>query len=446
MALLTSFEKYIQTQHLFTKKDRLLLAVSGGVDSVVLCELCYLAGYDFAIAHVNFQLRGLESEADQLLVTGLASKYKVPFFLKKMDTMQYANQNKVSIQVAARELRYQWFQDLLKQDSTLKYIITAHHADDNTETILMNFFKGTGINGLKGIVARQQQLVRPLLFAAKSELLEFAALHHLLFREDASNAEDKYTRNYFRNQLIPDIEKVFPQVTQNLQQNAVRFKDIHVIYQEAMAMKKKKILFKEGAMHKIPVLRLLQEKSYYSILYELIKEFGFTAQQTGEVEKLLYAPSGKYVASASHRVLRNRKWLLITSLNSQTAGQYLLEKENRSLSFEDGNLSMLLTQVPVEVDTDANIAFLDANQIQFPLILRKWKTGDYFYPLGMTKKKKLSRFFIDQKLSLAKKEQIWVLESNQKIVWVLGIRIDNRFKVTPQTQGIVKLHLSGYDQ
>ena len=242
--------------------------------------------------------------------------------------------------------------------------------------------------------------------------------------------------------MIPDIEKVFPQVSQNLQQNAIRFKDIHVIYQEALALKKKKILFKEGAMYKIPVLRLLQETAHYSILYELIKEFGFTAQQTGEVEKLLHAPSGKYVESFSHRVLRNRKWLLITELNSHTAGQYLLEKETRECSFEDGNLSMTITKVPVEVNTDANIAFLDANQIQFPLILRKWKTGDYFYPLGMNKKKKISRFLIDQKLSLAEKERTWVIESNQKIIWVLGKRIDNRFKVTAQSIGILKLRLT----
>jgi tRNA(Ile)-lysidine synthase len=345
--------------------------------------------------------------------------------------------------VAARELRYQWFQTLLKASSPpLKYLLTAHHADDNIETILMNFFKGTGINGLKGIVAKQEQLIRPLLFATKTQLMAFAEERELVYREDASNASDKYTRNYFRNQLIPDIEKVFPQVTQNLQQNAIRFKDIHVIYQEALALKKKKILFKEGAMYKIPVLRLLQETAHYSILYELIKEFGFTAQQTGEVEKLLHAPSGKYVESSSHRVLRNRKWLLITELNSHAAGQYLLEKETRECSFEDGNLSMTFTQVPVEVDTDANIAFLDANQIQFPLILRKWKTGDYFYPLGMTKKKKVSRFLIDQKLSLAEKERTWVIESNQKIIWVLGKRIDNRFKITAQSIGTLKLRLT----
>lgn len=443
MELRPAFEQFINSQHLFTKKDRLLLAVSGGVDSVVLCELCHLAGYEFAIAHVNFQLRGAESDADAAFVEALAKKYDVPFFVQQFDTDAYAIQHKKSIQVAARELRYQWFQTLLNASSPpLKYLLTAHHADDNTETILMNFFKGTGINGLKGIVPKQEQLIRPLLFATKIQLMAFAEEKELIYREDASNATDKYTRNYFRNQLIPDIEKVIPQVTQNLQQNAVRFKDIHVIYQEAMALKKKKILFKEGAMYKIPVLRLLQETAHYSILFELIKEFGFTAQQTGEVEKLLFAPSGKYVESGSHRVLRNRKWLLITVLNSSTAGQYLLEKETSECSFEDGSLSMTITQVPVEVDTDANIAFLDANQIQFPLILRKWKTGDYFYPLGMTKKKKVSRFLIDKKLSLAEKERTWVIESNQKIIWVLGKRIDNRFKITAQSIGILKLHLT----
>jgi len=404
MALLSHFEQYIQSQHLFTKKDRLLLAVSGGVDSVVLCELCFLAGYDFAIAHVNFQLRGADSEADEHFVASLAKKYKVPFFTKKFNTTAYAAEHKKSIQVAARELRYEWFQSLLNEPSTsLEYILTAHHADDNTETILMNFFKGTGINGLKGILPKQEQLLRPLLFATKNDIQLFAEQQELLFREDASNAEDKYTRNYFRNQLIPDIEKVFPQVTHNLQDNAVRFKDIQHIYQEAIALKKKKILFKEGSLYKIPVLRLLQEKACHTILYEIIQAFGFTAAQTSEVEKLLFAPTGKYVASATHRVLRNRKWLLITALHNNKAEQYVVEAGTRELTFEEGTLSLSLLQAPVAMDTDAHIALLDASAIQFPLLLRKWKTGDYFYPLGMTKKKKLSRFFIDQKLSLAQK-------------------------------------------
>lgn len=447
MELRFAFEKFIQQQHLFTKKDRLLLAVSGGVDSVVLCELCYSAGFDFAIAHVNFQLRGAESDADEYFVASLAKKYNVSFFTKKFNTLEYATEHKRSIQVAARELRYEWFQSLLNDPTaSLKYLLTAHHADDNTETILMNFFKGTGINGLKGILAKQEQLLRPLLFATKNDILLFAEQHQLSFREDASNAEDKYTRNYFRNQLIPAIEKVFPQVTQNLQDNAFRFKDIHTIYQEAVALKKKKILFKEGAMYKIPVLRLLQEKAYHTILYDIIQAFGFSAAQTIEVEKLLFASTGKYVESATHRVLRNRKWLLITALHSTKAEQYVVEKDTKELSFEEGTLSLSFLHAPVAIENDANIALLDASSLSFPLILRKWKMGDYFYPLGMNKKKKVSRFLIDQKCSLAQKDHIWVLESNRKIMWVLGLRIDNRCKVTPQTQGIVKLHLSVFDQ
>lgn len=447
MELRSAFEKFNHQQHLFTKKDRLLLAVSGGVDSVVLCELCHLVGFDFAIAHANFQLRGADSEADEHFVAALAKKYKVPFFTKKFNTSTYATEHKISIQVAARALRYDWFQSLLKESTpALQYILTAHHADDNTETILMNFFKGTGINGLKGILPKQQQLLRPLLFATKNDIQLFAEQQQLSFREDASNAEDKYTRNYFRNQLIPAIEKVFPQVTQNLQDNAVRFKDIHCIYQEALVLKKKKILFKQGPLYKIPVLRLLQEKAYHTILYEIIQEFGFSAAQTNEVEKLLYAPTGKYVVSATHRVLRNRKWLLITALDSNQAAQYVVEKDTKELSFEEGTISLSLLQAPVALETNPNTALLDAKSIQYPLILRKWKMGDYFYPLGMKKKKKVSRFLIDQKYSLAQKEHTWVIESNQKIIWVVGLRIDDRFKITPQTQDIVKLHLSLFDR
>ncbi|MEX1202567.1 MAG: tRNA lysidine(34) synthetase TilS [Ferruginibacter sp.] len=443
MELRQSFEKFISSQALFTKRDRLLIAVSGGVDSVVLCELCALAGFNFSIAHANFKLRGVDSDADETFVAALATKYKVSFYVKKFDTNQYAIQHKKSIQVAARELRYEWFNTLLQQAPlSLQYLLTAHHADDNTETIMMNFFKGTGINGLKGILPKQQKIIRPLLFASKTNILSFAQENSLAFRQDASNAEDKYTRNYFRNQLIPDIQKVFPQVIQNLQENVHRFKDIYAIYHEAIALKKKKILSKEGSLYKLPVLRLLNETATFSILYEIIKDFGFSAAQTGEVEKLLYAASGRYVESASHRILRNRKWLLITERNSNSAGQYLLEKEVATLAFEEGQLTLSFATAPLALETDPNIALLDEEDIQFPLILRKWKMGDYFYPLGMPKKKKISRFLIDQKLSLAEKEHTWVVVSNQKIIWVLGKRIDDRFKITPHTVGIVKLHLS----
>ena len=474
MNLLSSFQQCIKKENLFQPKQRLLLAVSGGVDSVVLCELCQQAGYDFAIAHCNFQLRKEESDGDEKFVEALAKKYAVEYFVKKFDTEKYAAQNKISIQVAARELRYEWFNFLVEankadgskemtddrkekitdvsknllfkktgyQLSTINYILTAHHADDNIETILMNFFKGTGINGLKGILPKQKNVLRPLLFAGKEDILLFAKENGLAYREDSSNSSDKYTRNYFRNQLIPGLQKVFPQVKENLLDNAERFREINTLYNLSIENTKKKLIIFEGKEMHLPVLKLLKTAALHSVLFEIIKEVGFTAAQTNEVLKLLNSESGKYIQSPTHRILRNRKWLIISPLNDLEANHFLIKEKDTVIIFSGGKLSIEKEVNPGKIQADKNAAQLDALQIQFPLILRKWKTGDYFYPLGMQKKKKLSRFFIDQKLSLNEKQQAWVIESDKKIIWVVGHRIDDRFKIKDGSANILKFSLT----
>ena len=445
--MLKQFQQYIITEKLFQPKDRLLIAVSGGVDSVVLCELCRQAGFDFAMAHCNFQLRGKESDEDEAFVKSLAEKYCAPFFVKKFDTDKYALDNKLSIQVAARNLRYEWFTELLNH-STIKpfnHLLTAHHADDNIETILMNFFKGSGINGLKGIMPKKGRIVRPLLFAKKEVLETFAAEYNLQFREDSSNSSDKYTRNYFRNQLIPGLEKVFPQVKENILHNAHRFRDINILYNQAVDTAIKKLITVKGNEFHIPVLKLLKTEALSTILYEIIKDAGFGSKQTDEVIKLLKSESGRFIESETHRILHNRKWLIISPLNDTTIQHYLIEEETKEVHFTKGKI--LIEQITdLTIIADANIAIMDASKIKFPLLLRKWKQGDYFYPLGMQNlpagrqgKKKLSRFFIDQKLSMNEKEDTWVIESGKKIIWIVGMRIDDRFKITDQTKNALKL-------
>lgn len=420
----------------------LLLAVSGGVDSVVLCEMCSQAGYNFSIAHCNFQLRGAESDADELFVSELAKKYGVKYFVEKFDTEKYASDHKISIQVAARKLRYDWFASLLgNKKLQLQYLLTAHHADDNIETILMNFFKGSGINGLKGILPKQNKILRPLLGMTKDEIVAYAKEKNLEYREDSSNSSDKYTRNYFRNQLIPGLEKVFPQVKENLMHNADRFRDINLIYTRSIEERKKKLLLSAGEEVQVPVFKLLKEEAPGTILYEIIKDYGFTAAQVPEVQKLLSSESGKYCSSGSHRILRNRNWLIIAPLQSVDANQYLVEKATETVSFQLGELVLSEPGKPVKLDAGPNVAQLDATEIRFPLLLRKWKKGDYFYPLGMKKKKKLSRFFGDIKLSLNQKEKVWVIESQKKIIWVVGYRIDDRFKISKNTGNILRIEL-----
>ena len=458
MNLLQRFIDFIKKENLFQPKDKLLLAVSGGVDSVVLCEVCKQAGFDFVIAHCNFKLRGEESERDELFVRELAKKYNAEIFVKKFDTEKYAEQNKISIQVAARELRYEWFNFLIgnKQNAISNkqtndncplpiahWIITAHHANDNLETLLINFFKGTGINGLRGILPKNKKIIRPLLFARKEELLEFAKENNLSFVEDSSNASDKYTRNYFRNKLIPGIQKVFPQAEDNLLNNIQRFKDIEMLYQQSIDLHKNKLIEKKGEEVHIPVLKLLKSAPLPTIVYEIIKDFGFTSNQTEEVIKLLKSDSGKYVQSSTHRLLKNRSWLIISPNNTNLSENILIEENDTSIEFINGKLSFQkIVTDNSQLTPDRYIAMLDADEIIFPLLLRKWKQGDYFYPLGMSKKKKLSRFFIDQKLSLTEKENIWLLEMNKKIIWVVGQRIDDRFKITAKTKNILKVSLS----
>lgn len=454
MNLLEKFKENIKHQNLFQQKDRILLAVSGGVDSVVLCELCKQAGFDFVIAHCNFQLRGAESERDEAFVRSLSDRYQVEVLVKKYETEKYAAEKKLSIQVTARELRYGWFNELLKEKDIgftnevqgspfrgLGGILTAHHANDNIETLLMNFFKGTGINGLHGILPKQNKIIRPLLFAKKEELLAFAAENSLKFVEDSSNASDKYTRNYFRNELIPGLQKVFPQVEENLLNNLERFREIELLYQQSIDLHKKKLLEQKGNEIHIPVLKLLKAEPLHTIVYEIINNFGFTAHQTDEVVALLKSESGKYVQSSSHRIIRNRNWLIIAPVQTIEANHVLIEAEG-NVEFAAGSLQLKkILNSQSSILNNNSIAQLNAAEITFPLLLRKWKKGDYFYPLGMQKKKKLSRFLGDLKLSLTQKEKTWVIEMDKKIIWVVGLRIDDRFKLTDNTQEVLQIQL-----
>lgn len=469
MSLLQKFQQYIAQENLFLPKDTLLLAVSGGIDSVVLCELCQQAGYDFVIAHCNFQLRAEESERDEQFVKNLGEKYGKQVLVKRFATEAYANANKVSIQVAARELRYAWFFSIVgsqesiagSQESIVNsqsgetlipfvpaddsrlitQVLTAHHLDDNIETLLMNFFKGTGIAGLRGMLPKQGKIVRPLLFAGKEAIKTFAAEQQLLWVEDSSNQSDKYARNYFRNQLIPLVKNIYPEAENNLAHNLQRFKEIELLYRQSIDQHKKKLLEHRGNELHIPLLKLQKTSPLHSVLYEIIKDFGFGPAQVAEAAALLFSETGKYIQSATHRIIKNRSWLIISPVKTTEADNILVEGPGL-VELAIGNLELVLhDRMPKQMPGTGNEALLDAGEIGFPLLLRKWKTGDYFYPLGMRKKKKLSRFFIDQKLSKTAKENSWVLEAGKKIIWVVGHRIDDRFKITPQTKTTLQLTL-----
>ena len=474
MKLQQRFINYKQQQHLFQPKDKLLLAVSGGLDSVVLCELCKQAGYDFAIAHCNFKLRGADSDRDELFVKELGRKYGVEVFVKSFETNAVAKKEKKSIEETARDLRYEWFHELVgsgqwavgnysagsaanyQPDSyrvpTANWILTAHHADDNIETVMMNFFRGTGIKGLRGILPKQGKLIRPLLFARRDELEEFARANDLAYVVDSTNAENEYTRNYFRNEVIPMVNTRYPEAKENLLKNIQRLGEANVLYEQAIDWHKQRLLEPKGNEVHVPVLKLMKSQPLATIVYEIIKAYGFTAHQTEDVIGLLQSESGKYIQSPSHRIIRNRKWLIISPNQTMEAQHILIDEAMGSGQQATGNVQFAMCNLQIRklpttncqpdsyrVPTTNSIAAVDSSLIHFPLLLRPWKKGDYFYPLGMKKKKKLSRFFIDNKLSLTEKEKVWVIESDKRIVWVVGMRIDERFKVTERTKSVIEL-------
>lgn len=449
--LIDDFIHFVEKEKLFQPKDVLLLAVSGGVDSVVLCELCKLSGYSFVIAHCNFNLRGNESDEDEKFVRQLASHYQSEILVKNFNTVEYAGQKKLSIQEAARELRYTWFNDIISGKDLInyadikvipQYILTAHHRDDNIETVLMNFFKGTGITGMRGMLPKTGKLVRPLLFASKAQLQEFAVGRQLSYREDSSNLSDKYSRNYIRHQVLPLVEKIYPGAAENITANIERFRETEYLYHHAIEQYKKKLLDYRNNDVYIPVSKLMNISPLHSVLYEVTKQYGFTPGQVDDIARLLHSESGKFVLSESYRILKNRNWLIISPLAESAHQIKIIEAGTDFIHFANGNLifkEKKINDSAEKIPADVYTALLDMKYIQFPLILRKWQAGDYFYPLGMTKKKKLSRFFIDKKLSLTDKEKIWVLEMNKKIIWVINYRIDDRFKITNNTKTILQI-------
>ncbi len=454
--------------HLSTNNCHLILAVSGGIDSIVLTDLISKAKFNFTIAHCNFQLRREESERDETFVKILAEKYHKEILIKKFDTENFAKQNKLSIQEAARKLRYEWFSSVISQQSvvgspelvnsnrstanyqlpTTNWLCTAHHADDNIETLLINFFRGTGIKGLTGIpvLDKERKIIRPLLFAKRGDILQYAKENNLQWVEDSSNLEDKYTRNFFRNRLIPSIAEIFPDVKNNLLHNIERFQQTEILFQQAIEQHKKKLIEQKGNEFHIPILKLQKSVPLYTLLWEIIKGFGFHTAQTDEVKKLFTADNASYITSSTHRIIKNRNWLIIAPLQTEIAETILIEKEDSEIQFSNGKLfiSTIKPRQSTHGDDQRETRnekreTFNSSEITFPLLLRKWKQGDYFYPLGMKKKKKLSRFFIDEKLSKTEKENIWILETDKKIIWVIGYRIDERFKITPSTKQILHI-------
>ena len=439
--MLERFISYITEKKLISPKQTTLLAVSGGRDSVALCELYHQAQLPFAIAHCNFNLRAQESDADEVFVKKMAQRYAVEIYVKNCDTTSYAEKNKISIQMAARELRFLWFEELFEQYD-FKFYAAAHHKDDSVETYLINQIRGTGLTGLHGIQAKNNNLIHPLLFASRNDIDQFIKKSSLDFQEDSSNASTKYLRNKIRHQLMPVLEEVNPNIQEIFVQNMQRFSETEKMMEYLMGffLKDNCRLSKEEFIIQADSLLLLPFAS--TLLYELIKAYGFSYAQAQQLIQEEEQHSGALMYSKSHKLLRDR-------------GSYIIRKQregkSQSVFFEikiDSKNSSLPFHLNWEIMDqwqiikDEKTAQLDYNKLSNTLELRKWKQGDYFYPLGMKgRKKMLSDFFIDLKLNLFEKEDLWLLCSDHKIVWVVGHRIDDRYKITKSTEKILEIKI-----
>jgi tRNA(Ile)-lysidine synthase len=439
-----AFIDEVATKKLWSKNDSLFLACSGGLDSVVLAHLLCEANINFTILHCNFQLRGEESKRDELFVKELATQLNVPLQVKQFDTNKEMEVRKKGVQETARNLRYEWFDEVVNSETstTKKWLLTAHHADDQVETMMMQFFRGTGIAGLQGMKVKFGNIVRPLLFAQRKQLEDYATQHQLSWVEDSSNASNHYTRNFIRHKVIPLIEEVVPELTSNLSMNGKRLEEIEMVYQQKIEEIKKRLIVVKEKSFAIPVNKLKNIQPLDTIMHEIFKSFGFAAHHIPELKKLFEAPTGKYISSDQFRVLKNRTWLLIEPIVEQEQTIRIVEQADSQLVLNNCVLKLQRVAAGHDITNDSQHALLNMNKLKFPLVVRKWKAGDYFYPLGMKKKKKVSRFMTDIKLSLTEKEQQWVVESDKKIVWVLGRRIDERFKIEENTTSRLLLTIS----
>ncbi len=430
-----AFKNHIKSEFPYLCQAKILLAVSGGIDSVVLAHLCKLSKLNFSIAHCNFNLRGLESDADEEFVLDLAEKLDVEVFIENFDTKTYAVDEKVSIQMAARELRYHWFEEL---SSALKfdYILTAHHANDNLETFIINLVRGSGLEGFTGIKAVNNSVIRPFLPFSRNDIEAYAKKFKIKWREDSSNASNKYLRNKIRHDIVPIMEELNPQFLDVFSNTQSHLNDSLNLVEDYIGLIYPEIVSKTMYGYNLKIDFLKKLPNTKAVMYQLLKTFGFSEWE--DVYQLLDAQSGKVVYSETHRLIKDREVLILAERHSDRKSQeYHISKGEDIVMLPIGRFT--LSEVEEIAMASPNCVFLNKEKLSFPLILRKWNTGDVFYPFGMKGKKKISDFFNDNKLSLPEKESTWLLCSGNDIVWIVNRRADNRFAITDSSQKILKI-------
>ncbi|ARV16071.1 tRNA lysidine(34) synthetase TilS [Polaribacter sp. SA4-12] len=440
--MLEKLTNHINKNLPFLKDKKLLIAISGGVDSVVLTHLLSTLNFDISLAHCNFNLRGKESDLDEEFVVNLGEKLNLNVFKIQFNTEEFAKENKQSTQIAARELRYNWFQKLIEQNS-FEYVLTAHHADDNLETFLINLTRGSGLDGFTGIPEINGNIVRPLLKFSRETILSFVKENNINWREDKSNASTKYIRNKIRHNVLPVLKEINPSLLETFAKTTEHLKESQQIIEDRIEKVASEVIQKDFStaleMTKINIEKINQLSNPKAYLYQLLKEYNFT--EWNDVYQLLSGQSGKQVLSKTHTLLKDRDFLLLSEIDFSAALEMTFQIQ-KNTSEITAPIHLKLEEVQEKSTENKQTIYVDKQDLVFPLKLRKWENGDFFYPSGMTGKKKLSKYFKDEKFSLLEKQNTWLLcNKNGDIIWVVNHRQDNRFLAKEASNNLFKLSL-----